>query len=183
VKHATWIGLLLLGLLTANLGSGESPANGSYIATAYSQAGVTASGIHTDRHVVAADPDVLPIGSRIKIKKAGRYSGEYVVADTGRKIQGRRLDIFMPSEKACTRFGRKRVTVRVLQVGDGTKQATQAADHEIKQDVQNELNKKAVGSAATDDDWTAKRRDNSSAPAPSASKPEDAQAAPTKTPQ
>src|SRR3954449_9306241 len=78
--------------------------NGTYRATAYAQSGVTASGELTHRHVVAADPDVLPIGSRIKIRRAGRYSGEYVVADTGAKIQGRRLDIYMPSEAACKKF-------------------------------------------------------------------------------
>jgi 3D (Asp-Asp-Asp) domain-containing protein len=163
VKHATWIGLLLVVLLRANAGLAESPANGSYVATAYSQSGLTASGIPTQRHVVAADPDVLPIGSRIKIKKAGRYSGEYVVADTGRKIQGRRLDIYMPSERSCTRFGRKRVMVRVIQLGDGTKQGTQTADNEIKKDVQNELKKKAVGGAATEEDWAAKKAGSPSA--------------------
>jgi 3D (Asp-Asp-Asp) domain-containing protein len=131
--------------------------NGTYRATAYAQSGVTASGEITHRHVVAADPDILPLGSRIKIRRAGRYSGEYVVADTGAKIQGRRLDIYMPSEAACKKFGTKLVRVRVIQVGNGTQAATKQADQAVKQDVAKEMDKKAVGSAATEDDWAKAR--------------------------
>ena len=130
---------------------------GIYTATAYSQSGITASGVVTARHIVAADPDVLPIGSRIKIKHAGRYSGEYVVADTGRKIEGRRLDIYMPNTEKCLKFGKKQVKVRVIKVGDGTKATTAQAQQEVKQDVQQDLAKKAVGNAATEDDWARKK--------------------------
>src|SRR5947209_7291416 len=112
--------------------------NGVYRATAYAQSGTTASGEITHRHVVAADPDILPLGSRIKIRRAGKYSGEYVVADTGAKIQGRRLDIYMPSESACKKFGSRLVRVKVLQVGNGTQAATKQADKAVKQDVANE---------------------------------------------
>lgn len=135
--------------------------NGTYRATAYAQSGVTASGELTHRHVVAADPDILPLGSRIKIRRAGKYSGEYVVADTGAKIQGRRLDIYMPSETACKKFGTKLVRVRVIQVGNGTQAATKQADQAVKQDVANEVNQKAVGSAATEEDWAKARAQGS----------------------
>ena len=102
--------------------------NGTYIATAYAQTGITASGEWTHRHIVAADPDLLPIGSRIRIRRAGKYSGEYVVADTGSKIQGRRLDIYMPNEESCKRFGRKKVGVRVVELGEGTRTSVKEAD-------------------------------------------------------
>lgn len=108
------------------------------------------------RHVVAADPSVLPIGTRLKIKHAGRYSGEYVVADTGDKIEGRKLDIYLPSVLACKKFGVKRVRVTVLELGDGTKQAAKQADQAVKQDVAKDVQKGTVGNAATEDDWTAK---------------------------
>jgi hypothetical protein len=45
------------------------PVNGWYTATAYSTPGKTASGEYTQRHIVAADPDLLPIGSVIEIKQ------------------------------------------------------------------------------------------------------------------
>ena len=148
---------VLLGvLLNGALFAANVQRNGTYIATAYSQQGKTASGEYVHRHVVAADPDLLPIGTRIKIRHAGRYSGEYVVADTGTKIVGRKLDIYLPSAAACKRFGRKGVKVQVLQLGDGTREATQAADQAVKHDIEQDVAKKAVGNAATEDDWAAK---------------------------
>ncbi len=143
-------------LTSAHLLAATPPLNGTYIATAYAQQGLTASGTYVHRHVVAADPELLPIGTRLKIKHAGRYSGEYVVADTGAKIIGRKLDIYVPSERACRKFGRKAVTVRVLELGAGTHEAAKAADQAVKQDVKQDLAKKAVGNAATEDDWAAK---------------------------
>lgn len=130
--------------------------NGPYEATAYAQKGITASGQWVHRHVVAADPEVLPIGSRIKIRHAGRYSGEYVVADTGDKIQGRRLDIYLPSARACKKFGVKIVSINVIELGDGTHQAAKEADHAVKQDVQKDVVNGVVGNAATAADVPAK---------------------------
>src|SRR4051794_30955270 len=141
-----------LFLYSSVLSAGPVP-NGSYRATAYAQSGITASGELTHRHVVAADPDVLPLGSRIKIRRAGKYSGEYVVADTGAKIQGRRLDIYIPDEKACKKFGSKLVRVKVIQLGDGTQAATKQADQAVKEEVGKEIQKQAVGNAATQEDW------------------------------
>jgi 3D (Asp-Asp-Asp) domain-containing protein len=145
-------------LVGAQLGIG-APAqsrNAVYVATAYSVTGITASGEWTHRHVVAADPEILPMGSRIRIKRAGRYSGEYVVADTGTKIQGRKLDIYMPSTAECKRFGSRQVRVRVLQLGDGTQAATKQADQLVKKEVTKDISKGVVGNAATDIDWKSK---------------------------
>ena len=147
---------VLAGLLVLSPIIAAAPArklDGTYVATAYAITGITASGEWTHRHVVAADPDILPIGTRIKIRGAGRYSGEYVVADTGAKIQGRRLDIYMPSAAECKKFGAKRVKVKLIQLGDGTRAATKQADHAVKADVAHDVEKGAVGNAATELDW------------------------------
>jgi rare lipoprotein A len=151
-------GLVLL-LSNSSPGSADQQIDGPYIATAYAQQGVTASGEYTHRHVVAADPALLPMGTRIKVTHAGRYSGEYVVADTGGKIEGRKLDIYLPSEAACRKFGRRRVKVKVIELGNGTHAATKQADQAVKADVSKDVQKGAVGNAATEDDWAAKHRD------------------------
>lgn len=149
--------LLVPVLALPGIAAPASPSgNGSYVATAYSVTGITASGEWTHRHAVAADPDILPIGSRIKVKRAGRYSGEYVVADTGAKIVGRKLDIYMPSTIECKRFGSRRVRVWVIQVGDGTRAATQQADRAVTHDVDKDVAKGVVGNAATEVDWKSK---------------------------
>ncbi|HYO84621.1 MAG TPA: 3D domain-containing protein [Bryobacteraceae bacterium] len=85
-------------------------------ATAYSKEGQTASGKQTvEGRTVAADPDVLPIGTRIEVSDAGPYSGEYVVHDSGRKIAGREIDLFIDQPAEAKKFGKKTVRVRVLQ--------------------------------------------------------------------
>lgn len=184
MRHAKAVVILILACLWACADSIPRNSYGTYTATAYSQSGVTSSGVLTQRHIVAADPDLIPIGSRIKIKGAGRYSGEYVVADTGRNIQGRRIDIYMPSERSCVHFGRKKIRVKVIQLGDGTKKTTEVATHEVKKDVQNDLSKQAVGGAATEEDWALKAKKaettgtNKAAPEPAPAVAETTQDAP-----
>ena len=88
----------------------------SYVATAYSLRGRTASGRMVSRGLIAADPRVLPLGSRVKLEVAG-YHGEYLVADTGGMIKGKRIDIWTPSSREAMRFGRRRVKLTVLSYG------------------------------------------------------------------
>lgn len=83
-------------------------------ATAYSIEGKTASGKHAREGICAADPDILPLGSRIRVHDAGAYSGECEVADTGRAIKGREIDIYLASDREAKKFGKKQVRVEVL---------------------------------------------------------------------
>jgi 3D (Asp-Asp-Asp) domain-containing protein len=95
-----------------------TPRMMEFEATAYSIEGTTASGSATRHGIVAADPKVLPLGSRIRVDGAGKYSGEYVVKDTGRTIRGREIDIYMAEYVEARRFGRRDVRVEVLDYGD-----------------------------------------------------------------
>jgi 3D (Asp-Asp-Asp) domain-containing protein len=98
---------------TANVtGLSTSP----YVATAYSLRGRTASGRMVSRGLIAADPRFLPLGSRVRLDHPG-YSGEYLVADTGGAIRGRRIDIWTPSSGEAMRFGRRTVKLTVLSYG------------------------------------------------------------------
>jgi len=85
---------------------------GRYKATAYCLRGKTASGRYVRRGIVAADPRVLPLGTRIHLT-GGRYTGNYIVADTGGRIKGRILDIWVPSCSEARRWGRRTVKVKV----------------------------------------------------------------------
>jgi 3D (Asp-Asp-Asp) domain-containing protein len=98
---------------TANVtGLSTSP----YVATAYSLRGRTASGRMVSRGLIAADPRFLPLGSRVRLDHPG-YTGEYLVADTGGAIRGRRIDIWTPSSGEAMRFGRRTVKLTVLSYG------------------------------------------------------------------
>lgn len=97
---------------------GESPAPGAaqrFMATAYALPGRTASGQTVRRGLIAADKS-LPLGTRVRLD-AGRYSGEYVVADRGGKVRGRIIDIWVPSNGEAIRFGRRPVKLTILSYG------------------------------------------------------------------
>jgi 3D (Asp-Asp-Asp) domain-containing protein len=82
-------------------------------ATAYSLAGYTAAGIVARKGTIAADPRILPLGSVVHIR-AGDYSGTYLVLDTGARIKGRKIDIFMADRREAISFGRRPVRLKVL---------------------------------------------------------------------
>jgi 3D (Asp-Asp-Asp) domain-containing protein len=83
-------------------------------ATAYSTKGTTKSGDQTKRGVIAADPKVLPLGTKVKVTGAGPYSGHYEVKDTGKKVKGKKVDVFIPSNREAKKFGVKDVKVKVV---------------------------------------------------------------------
>jgi 3D (Asp-Asp-Asp) domain-containing protein len=88
----------------------------TYTATAYSLRGRTASGRPVSRGLIAADPRILPLGTRVRLD-AGNFTGEYVVADTGGAVKGRRIDIWTPTAGEAMRFGRRAVKLTVLSFG------------------------------------------------------------------
>ena len=69
--------------------------------------GITASGTKaTAGRTVAADPDVLPMGSVVIID-----GHTYTVEDVGGAIKGKRIDIFMDSHEEALKAGVKTVEV------------------------------------------------------------------------
>jgi 3D (Asp-Asp-Asp) domain-containing protein len=83
--------------------------------TAYCTGKVTATGDRPTEETVAADPDVLPIGSRIRVSGLDeRYNRTYVVMDTGSKIRGRRIDLYMRNCREAVAFGRRSGSVTIL---------------------------------------------------------------------
>ncbi|MEP6706106.1 MAG: 3D domain-containing protein [Pyrinomonadaceae bacterium] len=87
-----------------------------YMATAYCLHGRTASGKMVARGLIAADPSLLPLGSRVRLD-AGSYSGEYLVADTGGAVRGRHIDIWTASAREAMTFGKRSVKLTVLSYG------------------------------------------------------------------
>jgi len=86
------------------------------LATAYSLRGRRASGRQVARGLIAADRKVLPLGSRVRLD-AGFLSGDYLVADTGGAVRGKRIDIWTPTSREAFRFGRRSIKLTVLSYG------------------------------------------------------------------
>ena len=92
-----------------------------YVATSYSRPGRGASGMGVRFGTIAADPKVLPYGTRVRLD-AGPYTGEYVVTDAGTAIKGRKIDVWLPTFREACRFGRRNVKLTVLSYGGRKKQ-------------------------------------------------------------
>lgn len=99
----------------------RKPDGGSrlpYSATAYCKGQTTASGVGVRTGIAAADAGLLPVGSVLNVATGdARYNGVYTVMDTGPKVQGRLLDLYMWSCHEALRFGRRQVQVTVLRLG------------------------------------------------------------------
>ncbi|WP_077306938.1 LysM peptidoglycan-binding and 3D domain-containing protein [Terribacillus halophilus] len=76
--------------------------------------GVTATGIDLNANpnakVIAVDPNVIPLGSRVWVEGYG----EAVAGDTGGAIKGNKIDVHVPDKGSALNWGRKSVTVKVL---------------------------------------------------------------------
>jgi len=87
---------------------GKSPSHPQY--------GITATGARAGYGIVAVDPRVIPLGSRLYIETTdGSYIyGAAVAADTGGAIKGNRIDLCYNTRQEALNFGRRQVRVYVL---------------------------------------------------------------------
>src|SRR5262245_495555 len=99
----------------------EQPRPGGrlrFAATAYCKGLTTASGVAVQKGAVASDPAILPVGSIVEIDtRSPGHDGIYTVLDTGPKIQGHLIDIYMWSCHDALRFGRQNIDLTVLRMG------------------------------------------------------------------
>lgn len=91
------------------------------VATAYSSELIsnklTATGAVARVGLIAVDPRVIPLGTRMYITSADGKSWVYgyaVAADTGGAIKGNKIDLFFNTERECYKFGRRRAKVYIL---------------------------------------------------------------------
>ena len=77
--------------------------------TGYSIRGRTATGIPTAPGVVAVDPSVIPLGTRLTIPGYGTG----IAADTGGAVQGNTIDVWFPTMAQALAWGRRTVTVTI----------------------------------------------------------------------
>lgn len=85
------------------------------LATAYTAgcsgcSGITAIGLPAGHGIVAVDPRVIPLGTRLYINGYGPA----IAGDTGGAIKGNRIDLGFDSYAAATQFGKRPVRVYIL---------------------------------------------------------------------
>jgi len=77
--------------------------------------GITATGRQAKKGVVAVDPKVIPLGSRVWVEtENGSYVyGAAIAADTGGAIKGNKIDLCFGSHQEALNFGRRTVKVYI----------------------------------------------------------------------
>jgi 3D (Asp-Asp-Asp) domain-containing protein len=80
------------------------------VATAYALPGTTAIGLPVGPGVVAVDPSVIPLGTRMLIPGYG----EGIAADIGGAIVGNRIDVWVPTEAEAVDWGFRTLVITVL---------------------------------------------------------------------
>ena len=73
--------------------------------------GQTATGRKPQVGVVAVDPKIIPLETKLYIEGYG----EAIAGDVGGAIKGNRIDVFLPDSKSCYEWGRRQVRVRVIE--------------------------------------------------------------------
>jgi 3D (Asp-Asp-Asp) domain-containing protein/septal ring factor EnvC (AmiA/AmiB activator) len=76
-------------------------------ATGYALPGRTATGVPVGWGVVAVDPGIIPLGTRMTIPGYG----EGVAADTGGSVVGARIDLWFPTRAEALAWGSRTVTI------------------------------------------------------------------------
>lgn len=77
------------------------------LATAYALTGTTAVGIQTQPGVIAVDPSVIPLGTKMSVPGYG----EGIAADTGSAVTGATIDVWVPTVADALAWGRRTVTI------------------------------------------------------------------------
>lgn len=88
------------------------PAGKSFTmqATAYTGGGITASGRAAQYGVVAVDPSVIPLGTKLYIEGYGTA----IAGDTGSAVKGNIVDLYLDNYNDAINFGRRDVNVTIL---------------------------------------------------------------------
>ncbi|MBE7025846.1 MAG: DUF348 domain-containing protein [Ruminococcaceae bacterium] len=78
--------------------------------------GITASGMKAGPGVIAVDPSVIPLGTRLYVEAVdGSWAYGYCVAgDTGSGIYGNCVDLFFNTRQEVRNFGKRTVNVYIL---------------------------------------------------------------------
>jgi 3D (Asp-Asp-Asp) domain-containing protein/LysM repeat protein len=86
----------------------------AYTANCKGCTGITKTGVNLkanpSKKIIAVDPSIIPLGSKVYVEGYGKA----IAADIGGAIKGKRIDVFIPSQKAAIQYGVKTIKVRII---------------------------------------------------------------------
>ena len=99
------------------LASNSGPQYGEpvpVLMTSYCLKGTTRRGRYVRPGIIAADPRFFPLSRYVELYIGKEYYGRFLVDDTGRKIKGNHIDVWLPSCRDAIIFGVKRGTAVLI---------------------------------------------------------------------
>ncbi len=93
--------------LAALPSAGQNGRTLTVVATGYALAGHTSTGVPVGYGIVAVDPGVIALGTKMTIPGYGQG----VAADTGGAVSGSRIDLWFPTEAEALAWGSRTVTL------------------------------------------------------------------------
>lgn len=94
----------------------------------------TRRGRYVRAGIVATDPKLFPLSRYLELYVGQRYMGRFLIDDTGLKIKGNKIDVWMPTCREARIFGRRKGTAvlvprepAIALAGSGAPAATMAA--------------------------------------------------------
>ncbi|HOJ09174.1 MAG TPA: 3D domain-containing protein [Clostridiales bacterium] len=78
--------------------------------------GITYTGVKVKKGIIAVDPKVIPLGSRVYIEGIGKTPdyGYALAADIGGGVKGNMVDLYMDTQKEADNWGIRKVKVYIL---------------------------------------------------------------------
>ena len=70
----------------------------------------TRRGRYVRAGIVATDPRLFPLSRYLELYVGRRYMGRFLIDDTGLKIKGNKIDVWMPTCREARIFGRRKGT-------------------------------------------------------------------------
>ncbi len=103
--------VLVLGIEGSALGQPQAPQayRLKVDAVAYYLPGKTALGVPVGKGVVAVDPKLIPLGTKLHVPGYGPG----LAADVGYAIKGRVIDLWFPTTAKARNWGRRTVTITI----------------------------------------------------------------------
>ena len=103
--------VFVLGIEGSALGQPQAPQayRLKVDAVAYYLPGKTALGVPVGKGVVAVDPQLIPLGTKLHVPGYGPG----LAADVGYAIKGRVIDLWFPSTAKARNWGRRTVTITI----------------------------------------------------------------------
>lgn len=82
--------------------------------TAYCLSGTTRRGRYVRPGIVAADRKLFPLSRYIELYAGEKYLGRFLIDDTGSRIRGAHIDVWVPTCREAIIFGRQHGTAMLL---------------------------------------------------------------------